>query len=155
VVEETTAKADLNEGKMLFAATQCLSCHSMKGEGGSAGPDLTQLGTRFSKKDILEAIIEPSKTISDQYAGTTFFLKDGSSVAGRLKNEEKGKYYVSQNPFDPQQVRVILKTDVLRTAISPVSIMYPGLINGLNPSELRNLMAYLTSAGNTGSVTSK
>lgn len=154
-VEAETTKPDLAEGKMLFSATQCYSCHSMRGEGGSSGPDLTQLGTRFSKKDILESIIQPSKTISDQYAGTTFFLKDGSSVVGRLKNEEKGKYYVSQNPFDPQQVRVINKTDVLRTAISPVSIMYPGLINGLNPSELKNLMAYLTSGGNTGSVTSK
>lgn len=155
VVEDNSAKPNLLQGKMLFAATQCLSCHSMRGEGGASGPDLTQLGTRFTKKDILEAIIEPSKTISDQYAGTTFYLKDGSSVVGRLKNEEKGKYYVSQNPFDPQQVRVILKSDVLRTSISPVSIMYPGLINGLNPDELKNLVAYLTSAGNTGRETSK
>ncbi len=154
VVEDNSATPDLSNGKMLFAATQCLSCHSMKGEGGSSGPDLTQLGTRFSKRDILEAIIEPSKTISDQYAGTTFFLKDGTSVVGRLKNEENGKYMVSQNPFDPQQVRAINKSDVLRTNVSPVSIMYPGLINGLNPGELRNLLAYLTAAGNKDQASS-
>ena len=148
VVEDNSTQPDFTQGKMLFAATQCLSCHSMRGEGGASGPDLTQLGTRFSKKDILEAIIEPSKTISDQYAGTTFFLNDGTSVIGRLKNEENGNYYVSQNPFDPQQIRVIPKSNVQRTMMSPVSIMYPGLINGLNPAELSNLVAYLTSTGN-------
>ena len=63
----------------------CLKHHSavraivLKDEGGSIGPDLTQLGTRFSDKDILESIIEPDKAISDQYAATIFQLKDGST----------------------------------------------------------------------------
>lgn len=120
----------------------------MNGQGGAVGPDLTQLGTRFSNKDILEAIIEPSKVISDQYAATIFQMKDGSTVSGRLKNEENGKYYISMNPFSPQTLQVILKKDVVSTKISDVSIMYPGTINRLNKEELKDLMAYLVSAGN-------
>jgi putative heme-binding domain-containing protein len=121
----------------------------MRGEGGGAvGPDLTQLGTRFSNRDILESIILPSKVISDQYAATDFKMKDGSTITGRLKNEENGKYYISMNPFAPQSLQTILKKDVVATKMSEVSIMYPGTINRLNKEELKDLMAYLTSGAN-------
>jgi len=112
------------------------------------GPDLTQVGTRFSYRDMLEAIIEPSKTISDQYAATVFYLKDGTSVVGRLMNQDADKYYISQNPFAPQTLREIPKKDVARTRLSETSVMLPGLINQLNPEELKDLLAYLKSGGN-------
>ncbi len=139
---------NFERGKAMFAASLCISCHNMRGEGGTAGPDLTQLGTRFSYKDMLEAIIDPSKTISDQYGATVFYLKDGSSVVGRLITQEAGNYVISQNPFAPQVTREIPKADVLRTRVSEVSPMLPGMINRLNPEELRDLLAYLKAGGN-------
>lgn len=139
---------DLVKGKAMYAATLCQSCHTMQGEGGVVGPDLTQLGTRFSPKDILESTINPNAVISDQYASTIFYLSDGSSVLGKLTNEDKDKYYISQNPFDPQNVREIPKKDVTSKKLSEVSIMMPGLINRLNEEELKDLMAYLISGGN-------
>jgi len=149
VVQHDSSPRDLANGKAMFAATLCSSCHNMNGEGGAVGPDLSQLGTRFGPHDILESIIEPSKVISDQFAATNFYMKDGSSVIARLKNEDDGKYYVIQNPFTPQTVREIMKSDVTKTSVSDApSIMYPGLINSLNPEELKNLMAYLISGGN-------
>ena len=120
----------------------------MKGEGGVAGLDLTQLGSRFSTKDILEAIIEPDKTISDQYGATVFSLKDGGSVTGRLVKQDDNTYYISQNPFAPQDLKEVSKKSVQSTRISEVSPMLPGMINRLNPEELRDLMAYLISGGN-------
>jgi len=148
-VENTATTANFERGKAMFIATQCQSCHRLGGEGSDIGPDLTQLGTRFSTRDILVSIIEPSKEISDQFAATYFYMKDGSSIVGRVKNQDTEKYYVSQNPFAPQQVREILKKDVGRTSISDApSIMYPGLVNSLNPEELKDLIAYLKSGGN-------
>ncbi|WP_343701545.1 c-type cytochrome [Chitinophaga sp.] len=148
VIDSGLANRDFEQGKAMFNATLCASCHIMKGEGGTAGPDLTQLGTRFSSKDILEAIIEPSKTISDQYGATVFTMKDGSTITGRLVNEDDGKYVISQNPFSPQMHRELPKKEVSGTKASQVSVMLPGLINRLNPDELRDLMAYLKSGGN-------
>ncbi|GAB3707754.1 hypothetical protein GCM10027592_42190 [Spirosoma flavus] len=139
---------NFDTGKKIYAAVLCSSCHSMQGSGGDIGPDLTQLGTRFSNKDILEAIIEPSKTVSDQYASTIFYLKNGQSVVGRLVNEDKVNYSISQNPFAANEVRKIPKKDVTSKRYSYESIMFPGLINSLNPQELRDLMAYLKSGGN-------
>lgn len=148
VIDSGLVNRDFEQGKAMFAASLCISCHTMKGEGGVSGPDLTQLGTRFSAKDILEAIIDPSKTISDQYGATVFYLKDGGSVVGRLIKEEGDNYVISQNPFAPQIVREIPKKDVARTRVSEVSPMLPGMINRLNNEELKDLIAYLVAGGN-------
>lgn len=148
VIDSGLTNRNLENGKNMFVASMCASCHSMKGEGGQIGPDLTQLGTRFSTKDMLEAIIDPNKTISDQYAATIFYLKNGKSIVGRLISQDDEKYSVSQNPFAPQMLRDIPKTDVTRTKVSDISIMMPGMINSLNSDELRDLMAFLMSGAN-------
>lgn len=147
VVEGKLSGRDFEQGKLLFDAARCSSCHTMRGTGGGIGPDLTQLGTRFSAKDMLEAIIDPNKTVSDQYAATVFTLNDGSSVLGRLKNEDDNTYFISQNPFAPDVVREIPKKDVVSKKYSYISIMYPGLINRLNEEELKDLIAYLMAGG--------
>ncbi len=148
VVENDSTTRNFAMGKAMFDATLCSSCHGMRGEGVNVGPDLTQLGTRFSIKDMLEAIIEPNKTISDQYAATVFTLKGGNTVVGRLIREDENNYYVSQNPFTPQTLREVPKPEVTGTKLSDVSIMLPGMINRLNPEELKDLMAYLMAGGN-------
>lgn len=148
LVEAGLSGRNFENGKNMFAATRCISCHSVRGEGGNVGPDLTQLGTRFSPKDMLEAIIEPSKVISDQYAATILTLKDGNTVMGRITNENTEKYFVSQNPFAPDQIKEVAKKDVVSHKISPMSIMMPGMINRLNPEELKDLIAYLMAGGN-------
>ncbi|GAB3908713.1 hypothetical protein GCM10028803_44870 [Larkinella knui] len=139
---------NFEEGKKIYGAVLCSRCHSMQGSGGDIGPDLTQLGTRFSNKDMLDAIINPNKAVSDQYASTIYYLKNGQSVLGRQLSEDKVSYTISQNPFAPDQTRKIPKKDVTSTKYSTESIMLPGLINSLNPEELKDLMAYLKSGGN-------
>ncbi|MBO9570987.1 MAG: c-type cytochrome, partial [Chitinophagaceae bacterium] len=139
---------DYQNAKAMFTAAACVTCHTIGGEGGAIGPDLTQLGTRFSKRDILESIIEPNKVISDQYASTVFTLKDTKSIIGKLVKDENGKYYISQNPFALDQLKEIKKSDVVSIKTADVSLMPPLLINNLNPERLRDLMAYLVSGGN-------
>ena len=139
---------DLVRGKAMYAATLCQSCHTMQGEGGAIGPDLTQLGTRFSPKDILVAMINPSETISDQYHATVLELKAGGSIVGKINDEDDQNYYVSQNPFAPNDIKTIAKSSVVLKKNADVSIMMPGLINRLNEEELKDLMAYLISGGN-------
>lgn len=136
------------QGKKIYGAILCARCHSIQGSGGDIGPDLTQLGTRFSNKDMLEAIINPNKAVSDQYASTIYILKNGQSIVGRQLSEDKTGYTISQNPFAPDQTRKVLKKDVVSTKYSTESIMLPGLINALNPDELKDLMAYLKAGGN-------
>lgn len=148
VVETGLEKRSFEQGRNMFIATNCAACHVMRGEGGSIGPDLTQLGTRFSTKDMLEAILEPNKVVSDQYAATVFTMKDGSSVLGRVTNETDEAYVIFQNPFAPDVTREIPKSEVVSTKYSYTSLMFPGLVNRLNEEELKDLLAYLMSGGN-------
>lgn len=148
LVEAGLTNRDFEKGKMMYAVGRCSACHTMRGEGGNIGPDLTQLGTRFSAKDMLEAIIEPNKTVSDQYAATVFTMKDGSSILGRLTNENDKSYFISQNPFAPENLREVPKQDVASTKYSYISVMYPGLMNNMNEDEMKDLIAYLMAGGN-------
>lgn len=139
---------NFEQGKNMFAATACITCHAMGGEGQNIGPDLTQLGTRFSLEDMLKSIINPNEVISDQYNSTVFSLKNGQSIVGRLMNVDEKNYIVSQNPYAPEVTRKIAKDEVVDKKLSTVSLMPPGTINRLNPEELKDLLAYLSAGGN-------
>ncbi|MEM6806542.1 MAG: c-type cytochrome, partial [Bacteroidota bacterium] len=57
-------EGDISDGKRMFEAAYCAACHRMNGEGGINGPDLSQLHTRFSMGEIVNAIISPHEEIS-------------------------------------------------------------------------------------------
>ena len=135
-------------GKAMFAATLCASCHKFAGDGGNIGPDLTGSGNRYTVRDLAENIIDPSKVISDQYESTELTLKDGSAVIGRLVVEENGKLFVMTSPLTPDDLTAVTEADVTSRKPWNVSMMPPGLINSLNEDELKDLLAYLQSGGN-------
>jgi putative heme-binding domain-containing protein len=135
------------QGKAMYEAAACSACHALGGDGGSVGPDLTNAASRYSIRDLLENIIEPSLVISDQYGSEQVDQKDGSSVIGRVLGEEKGELVIAANPFAPaERTRVKLSAITARKTF-PMSIMPPGLINALNEEELKDLLAYVLSGG--------
>ncbi len=138
---------DFEQGRNMFLATNCITCHSMRGEGQNIGPELTQIGTRFSPEDMMKSIIDPNDVISDQYNSTVFSLKDGNSVVGRLISEEGDDYKISQNPYAPDVIRSIPKDQVTGTRMSTVSLMPLGTINRLGPDEVKDLLAYMIAGG--------
>lgn len=48
-------------GKELFKKQECLNCHSIRGQGGSQGPDLAQVGLRRSAEWLNNFIYDPSE----------------------------------------------------------------------------------------------
>jgi putative heme-binding domain-containing protein len=137
------AGADVENGRQMYKATLCAACHRFGGEGGAAGPDLSALAGRFTVRDIAEALIEPSKVISDQYAFDTIVKKDGTQVIGKLIEEKDEHWIVAVSPFDFSQRMEVERNEIEDIVPSPVSPMPAGLINRLNAEELRDLLAYL------------
>jgi putative heme-binding domain-containing protein len=138
---------DFNRGKAMFTATACIVCHRFNGEGGGIGPDISGAGSRYSIRDLLENIIEPSLVISDQYGTEQIDLQDGSTLVGRAVGEENGELLVMSNPFMPDEKTHVKLATIKSRKPYNVSMMPPGLINGLNPEELQDLLAYILSAG--------
>jgi putative heme-binding domain-containing protein len=140
---------DFENGKQMFSAGLCFACHRFGGEGGVTGPDLGSLGRRFSIRDILVAICEPSASISEQYMASTVKLKDGGMLYGRLIIRNDKEVGVASNPFDLNQITKAPADSLDSMEFSNISIMPPGMISGMNRDELMNLMAYLLSGGDS------
>jgi putative heme-binding domain-containing protein len=139
---------DFENGRNMFGAATCFACHRFGGEGGAVGPDLSSVAGKFSPRDLLESILEPSKEISDQYGSTVFTLEDGSQVVGRIANLNGDNLQVSTNMMDPHQFTTVDATKVVKTEESRVSMMPPGLLNQLQDNDILDLLAYLLSGGN-------
>ena len=146
-VEHNLKGRNFKSGENLYHATACASCHRFAGFGSGIGPDLTGAANRYSLKDMMDNIIEPSKVISDQYGSTQFIMKDGSEIVGRIGTEENGIVHLMTNPFSPDSNFDVKLSEVKEQKEWPVSPMPQGLINSLNTDELSDLIAYIFSAG--------
>jgi len=153
-LEETTALTakglkgrNFDHGRKMFAAAACVACHRFDGEGGAMGPDLTAAGGRFTPHDLLEAIIDPNKVVSDQYAPNVFTLDDGKQVIGRLVNASGDNYRVNTDMFDPSQSETVSGKKIKSIDVSRASLMPPALLSTLKEEDILDLVAYLLSGG--------
>ena len=137
--------ASRENGRIMFQAALCSTCHRFGGEGGASGPDLSTVAGRFTARDLAEAILDPGKIISDQYEFTQITRNDGTTIVGRILNEADGNTIIASNPFDYSQTTSIPTDSIRDQKPSGVSPMPPGLIHSLNPNELKDLLAYLLS----------
>jgi putative heme-binding domain-containing protein len=134
-------------GQKMFAAARCVVCHRFYGDGGATGPDLTQSAGRFGYKDMAEAILEPSKVISDQYRASVVFTTDGQTFTGKVVSEDKGAITVLIDPEDSTKVKEVKRADLDELKPSATSLMPNDLLKPLNEDEVLDLMAYLLSRG--------
>jgi len=137
-----TLRAKPERGAQVFEK-ECSSCHRFGTAGNDFGPDLTTLRNRFKKKDVLEAILWPSKTISDQYESTIVDTKDGDVINGLLVREDRDKLLLKTAEF-PGPIE-IAKSQVKSRRKSKTSIMPEGLLDGYDQGGIADLLAYMQS----------
>ena len=141
--KQKTTTYNFENGQNMFKSSLCISCHSIRGKGGTSGPELTQLRTRFSINNLVEAIINPSSVVSDRYRNTKYTLKNGRTVVGRLIDETENQMEISTNAFTPSVTTKFRKDQLLSQEEVMLSPMPPALINRLNDQEVADLIAYL------------
>ncbi|WP_437222363.1 c-type cytochrome [Planctomicrobium sp. SH661] len=144
---------NFKHGRNLFFATACAKCHRLNGEGGAIGPDLSTAGKKFPLPDLLDAILEPSKVISDQYASHQVATVEGEIVLGRAVEIGNELYVFTPDADAPP--KIFKKSEVEEILPSKISQMPVGLIDGLNPEELKDLLAYLLSGADPKGVRTK
>jgi putative heme-binding domain-containing protein len=145
-LDQVSHGRDFAQGQDALFAVQCLLCHRMGDDGGSVGPDLTAVASRFSRRDILESILEPSKVISEQFANTDIVLNNGNTFSGRIVSETGEKISLRPSMLAPE-VQEISTADIKSREVSKVSPMPPGLLNMLTKQEILDLLAYFEAAG--------
>ncbi len=138
---EVLAKADLKNGRQLFSAI-CGACHTLYGEGGKLGPDLTGSG-RSNIDYLLENILEPSAVVSADYRITTVTLKDGRVLAGTLGPKTDRTITLRL----PTGEMVLDTAEIAKQETTATSMMPEGLLAAFQPDQVRDLIAYLMHQG--------
>ncbi|HZK80681.1 MAG TPA: HEAT repeat domain-containing protein, partial [Humisphaera sp.] len=133
------------EGSKLFHNAQaigCVKCHAIAGQGGIVGPDLTGVGVKYNRAQLIESVLYPSKQIAPGYEQSLIRTKDGNVVAGVVRGEtdrDVTLYDSSANKF------VVRKADIDVRKLSNVSVMPEGLQAGLTHQQFADLISYLQS----------
>ena len=131
---------DAERGALVYEKSKCTSCHRFGDRGEVIGPDLTSVRKRFTKKEILEAIIFPSHVISDQYRSKQVVTTDGRIYTGLVVPGAEQEWIVLQ--ANGQKITVP-QGQVETMKPHKQSAMPDKLLDTLTLQEITDLFAYL------------
>ena len=140
-----TSGGNAERGRELFLNAEkslCIKCHRLGTAGGQIGPDLTGIGSRFSRIHLIESLLEPSRTIAPSYAALVVVLDSGKVVTG-IKIAETPNTITVGNREGKQQT--ITRSQIDELQIGKLSIMPDGVEKRLTSRELTDLIAFLIS----------
>jgi len=140
-----TREGDVSRGAKLFSDDQrlaCAQCHSVDGSASKAGPDLFAVGDKFGRRDLVDAVLLPSATISPGYGTVIVETKSGDEHQGILKQATGAS--VQLMGADGKLV-TIAAAEIKEQRGSTLSLMPEGLHAGLSLQEFADLTEYLAS----------
>ena len=131
----------IEAGKQLFAESACSACHALEG-AELLGPNLKGVGSRLSREDIIEEIVNPSKIIKPSMGAMKITKKDGQVLLGRVVNSNEMEISLM---LIGNQVVVIPRDQIAKSENEAKSLMYENLLNGMKQEEIKSLLDYIQS----------
>jgi putative heme-binding domain-containing protein len=137
-----------SQGRRLFSDLKglaCVKCHAVGKEGGNVGPELSTVGAKYPRDELIASVLYPSAKISSGFEPTTFALVDGRVVTGIVRAETDAAVEIQDG--DAKLVR-LAKDQIDERKRGDVSVMPTGLARGLTPQDFADLIAYLETLKN-------
>jgi putative heme-binding domain-containing protein len=138
-------EADVERGRQLFVrdgSASCKSCHRVNGTGETLGPDLSQIGKKYSPAEMLTHLLEPSRFIDAKYVPYVLETTGGLVHSGLLL--EKTDTEIVLKNAQNKEVRVPAG-DVESLVSQQKSLMPELLLREMTPQQAADLLAFLTS----------
>lgn len=136
--------ADLERGRELFLHPKgagCIKCHQMEGRGEKFAPDLSDIGSRAKKPEILiQSILEPSAVITEGFAQQQIATVQGKVFSGAVLEESGLSLKLINSDGAPI---TILKKDIEERVGTKLSPMPSGFDKLMSAQQLADLVAYL------------
>jgi len=124
-------------GIVVFQKRSCVRCHA----GSSPlGPDLAGAAGRFSRADLLTAIVEPHKDVSPLYQTTQIVTGSGRVYNGLVVYESPDSTLLQTAPDTTTR---ITGDEIVVMRKSKTSLMPSGLLNDISDQDLADLFDYL------------
>ena len=139
-------RGDAERGAKVFRDALCSRCHRAGLTGPAVGPDLTFAARRFSRSDMLESIIAPSRSVAENYRNVMVVTEAGKVYVGRLLNEgdfRSEKLKLSTDSLRPGQIVEIDKKDIVEQRLHDTSPMPLGLLDTFTRAEIADLLTFL------------
>lgn len=138
-LNDSAFAGDADLGRQLFA-DNCARCHRVAGEGGSLGPDLTQITARRSRPALIEALRNPGAEIGSRYRPVLLTDASGQLVQGAIKSEDAFSLQIMDLE---QQLRGFTKASLRSIQRQPYSLMPRFPDDALSETDIENLLTYL------------
>jgi putative heme-binding domain-containing protein len=138
-------KGNTANGRKIFfleGGSQCAQCHLINGQGRDLGPDLSHIGKKYSRAQLLEQILAPSKVIDPAFVSYLVETKDGLAYSGFVLKRTDAEIVLKDATLNPVRLSA---ANVARMQPQQVSTMPEGLLQSLTAQEAADLLAYLTS----------
>jgi putative heme-binding domain-containing protein len=135
---------DVERGKALFfrESLQCISCHKIGEKGLNVGPELTKIGAKRRKAELLESILLPSRRIEQEYQVLQISTMEGKQISGLVVRKSGNSITLKDAK---NQETTIATQDIEKSAISSISLMPEGLVRDLTPQQAADLVEFLES----------
>jgi putative heme-binding domain-containing protein len=124
----------------VYQKTGCVTCHRIGLQGGSLGPDLTDIGRRRGLKFLAESLAKPEADIPINYRGVQIVLKSGQTVSGIRLNYDDLSIQVRDNR---DNLRSFLRDNIQDIRYDRPSLM-PAYAS-MNKKDFDDVIAYLNS----------
>jgi putative heme-binding domain-containing protein len=138
----TAAKGDARLGAELFKRQSCAACHATAPGQAPIGPQLTDIGKRYNRRQLIESIIRPNAVIAQGFATNVVDLNSGLTHTGFIVREAADELELRTSEG---KSLVIPKAEIEERGESKLSSMPEGLVANLTVEELASLIAYLES----------
>ena len=138
-------QGDAARGEKVFfteGGVQCFQCHRVRGRGRDFGPDLTRIGQKYTHAQLLDNMLNPSKTIDPVFATYQVETKSDLSYTGILVRKTDQEVVLKDANLNEVHVKL---GDVKTLEASKVSAMPEGLLQSLTAQEAVDLIEFLGS----------
>lgn len=141
-------KGDEANGKRLFRAAGCSACHRAEREGQMVGPELTAIGDKADPRHLIESMLNPNAMVTEGFGLQSITRRDGSTVAGMLKEETNRIVTLIQPDAKPVSVE---KEQIAKRESLHLSIM-PSFAGAMSAQQMADLTAWLLSLRTAASM---
>ena len=134
---------DSSRGRdIFFGKAECSACHSVSGQGGFIGPDLTSYGSALSAAEIRKAVVDPHRIVPLGYKTAELTMRDGTKIEGVVRNEDN---FSLQLLTKDGSFHFLEKSDLQTLRYRDESLMPADYGKRLDQKELNDLISFLMS----------
>jgi len=132
-------KGQATRGASIYKRQQCSQCH---GGRTAIGPDLQGVSNRFALRDLMIAIVDPHRNVSERYRATAIATASGKTYTGIIIYESIDGLLLRDSTH--QTIR-INASDIEERSVLKTSLMPENLLKNCTDQEIADLIAYLKS----------